>query len=394
MTQTLAPPHDPATPDGTRREGLTLTVPARALAKAVAAVLPTSDAKQTGTVFGALRLRWTDGTLTLETTNGAQYARVAIAAPAGTSETFAAVPARKFAELVDSLTGETVRLSTTSTRVVLTQERTRLALARASDDAPTWPTPSGPQFRLPRATLLQLGIRAAFAASQREDRPVLRGVLLTGRFPGVLTAVGTDGHRLALERVACALEAWPDMIVPAGFFEHVARIFADVDELTVTVDVSAQHIRVEGEGYAYASTLIAGPFPAFEAVIPDAPTTRVRVTRAAFRQSVKRVGLIASDQTHRVRLSVGAADAPIAVATATPDLGEATDDLMAERIDGPAVVIGFNAAYLVEGLGMLDDTTVELAFTGPERAALLRPLDASGVPREGSVQVLMPLRLD
>jgi DNA polymerase III subunit beta len=101
------------------------------------------------------------------------------------------------------------------------------------------------------------------------------------------------------------------------------------------------------------------------------------------------MAVVASDQTHRVRLSF--TTNAVRFAVETPDLGEAHEDLEVEYAGEP-MDIGFNASYLLEVLRYMPTDEVRMTFRAPERAATIEP----GPTADGQVDYLclvMPLRL-
>jgi DNA polymerase-3 subunit beta len=100
------------------------------------------------------------------------------------------------------------------------------------------------------------------------------------------------------------------------------------------------------------------------------------------------MSVVASDQTHRIRLSFNAGMVKFSVST--PDLGEAQDELPA-RFTGDPLDIGFNAAYLLEILRYMPTDEVRMTFKAPERAATIEPEGWSDPSKY--LCLLMPLRL-
>ena len=98
------------------------------------------------------------------------------------------------------------------------------------------------------------------------------------------------------------------------------------------------------------------------------------------------MAVVASDQTHRVRLSFEKGGMKFRVQT--PDLGEAQDELPIDY-DGDSLEIGFNATYLLEILRHMPEEDVRMTFKTPERAATFSP--ASGDTEY--LCLVMPLRL-
>jgi DNA polymerase III subunit beta len=100
------------------------------------------------------------------------------------------------------------------------------------------------------------------------------------------------------------------------------------------------------------------------------------------------MSVIASDQTHRIRLSFNSGLLRFSVQT--PDLGEAQDELPI-RFTGDPLDIGFNANYLLEILRFIPTDEVRLTLKAPERAATVEP---EGWNDPASYLCLvMPLRL-
>ena len=98
--------------------------------------------------------------------------------------------------------------------------------------------------------------------------------------------------------------------------------------------------------------------------------------------------MVASDQTHRIRLSFNSGMLKFSVST--PDLGEAQDELPV-RYHGDPMDIGFNAAYLLEILRYLPTDEVRMTFKAPERAATIEPEGWADTAKY--LCLLMPLRL-
>ena len=88
------------------------------------------------------------------------------------------------------------------------------------------------------------------------------------------------------------------------------------------------------------------------------------------------------------------------------EVGSAEEELPCE-LEGAPLVIAFNPAYLLDGLGALHTSRARLAFTTPNRPALMRPVppppadadEGENAPEKGAEQesgylhLLMPVRL-
>jgi DNA polymerase III subunit beta len=150
---------------------------------------------------------------------------------------------------------------------------------------------------------------------------------------------------------------------------------------------SENHLGFRKDGTRVFTRLIEGPYPNYEQVIPKDNDRIAIADKETLTRSLRRMAVVASDQTHRVRLSfVGSA---LRLSVETPDLGDAHEE-MEVSYNGEPLDIGFNANYLLEVLRFMPTDEVKLSFKAPERAATIEPTDAEGGEY---LCLIMPLRL-
>ena len=167
---------------------------------------------------------------------------------------------------------------------------------------------------------------------------------------------------------------------------QVRRLFAS--DADVEVARSENHIGFRAGGTQVYSRLIDGPYPNYEQVIPRENDKSATVDRTALAAALRRMSVVASDQTHRIRLAF--AGGVVKLSVQTPDLGEAQDEL-ALTYEGEPLGIGFNAQYLLDILKIMPTDEVRLTFKAPERAGTIEPV---GWDDPASYLCLvMPLRL-
>jgi len=214
----------------------------------------------------------------------------------------------------------------------------------------------------------------------------LNGVLWELR-GDIMRMVATNGHRLARMDVQVAgAEATADLIVPPKALEQVRRLFGPSDE--VEVAKSDNHLGFRTGSTVVFTRLIEGPYPNYEQVIPRENDRACTVEKDALASALRRVGVVASDQTHRVRLQFSGGALKLSVST--PDLGEAQDEISV-TFDGDPLEIGFNANYVLEVLKYMPTDEVRMTFKAPERAATIEPV---GWDDPASyLALVMPLRL-
>ncbi len=177
-----------------------------------------------------------------------------------------------------------------------------------------------------------------------------------------------------------------ELIVPPKALEQVRRLFGPSDEIEIAR--SDNHLGFRCGSTLVFTRLIEGPYPNYEQVIPKGNDRDAVVDKHALSSALRRVGVVASDQTHRVRL--GFDSGVLGFSVSTPDLGEAQDEI-AVAYEGDSLEIGFNANYLLDILKFMPTDEVRLTFKAPERAATVEPAEWDD-PAD-YLCLVMPLRL-
>lgn len=364
-----------------------LTISREKLQEALTAVAAAVPAKTTLPVLGNLLLETTDRGLRLSGTDldiGVSTEVVAdVEAPGAIT-----VPAKKLVEIVRELPPAPVKLGAAGEqRVTLECGRARFKLlGLPKDEFPAFPSVEfSKSWRVKSGDVQGLIGHTAFAVSTEESRPILNGVLWEIR-DEQMRMVATNGHRLAKMEVPYSGGHGGDFIIPPKALEQVRRLFPADEELEVAR--GENHVAFRSPFTAVFTRLIEGPYPNYDQVIPRDNNRVAVIDKAALQSALKRMAVVASDQTHRVKLSFNAALLKFSVAT--PDLGEGQDELPI-RYDGDPIDIGFNGMYLLEVLRYMPTDEVRFTFREPERAATIEPENWQQPAKY--LCLVMPLRL-
>ena len=300
------------------------------------------------------------------------------------------IPAKKLSEIARELPPAPVKIAAIGEqRITLECGRSKFKLlGLPRDEFPTFPSVQfGESWRIKSGDLQKLISHTAFAVSTEESRPILNGVLWELR-PDRMSMVATNGHRLAKMNISITSETAPsnDLIVPPKALEQVRRLFPAEEELEI--GRGENHIGFRSPFTAVYTRLIEGPYPNYEQVIPKDNDRVAIADKVSLVSALKRMSVVASDQTHRIRLSFNSGMLKFSVQT--PDLGEAQDELPI-RYTGDQLDIGFNASYLLEILRYIPTDDVRITLKAPERAATLEPEGWSDPAQY--LCLVMPLRL-
>lgn len=296
-------------------------------------------------------------------------------------------PGRKLQEITRELPDEPVEMVTRGDQVELSCGRSQFKLnGLPSEEFPNLPSVNFEEgWEVGGSALQQLIQGTSFAVSNEESRPILNGVLWELR-DRQMRMVATNGHRLARMGVEAgpATATSADFIVPPAALQQVQRLFKSEDELTVAK--SGNHLGFRSSGTEVFTRLIEGTYPNYEQVIPKDNDKVAVVHKKTLEGAVRRMAVVASDQTHRIKLSFETDRVHLNVLT--PDLGEGHDELEVDY-QGDSLEIGFNANYLLEILKYMPTDEVKITFKAPERAATIIPSDDD----LDYLCLVMPLRL-
>lgn len=300
------------------------------------------------------------------------------------------LPARKLVEIVKELPNAAIRMTSSGEqRATIECGKSKFKLLGLSrDEFPAFPSVKFEGgWKVAAKDLQKLITHVAFAASTEESRPILNGVLWELRADR-MRMVATNGHRLARMDVPTSGQGGgqADLIIPPKALEQIRRLFGGDEE--IEIGKSDNHLGFRSTTTQVYTRLIEGPYPNYEQVIPRENDKSLTADKAALAAALRRMSIVASDQTHRIRMAF--TNGACKMSVQTPDLGEAQEEL-AVAYEGDSLEIGFNAAYMLEILKYMPTDEVRMTFKAPERAATCEPV---GWDDPASFMTLvMPLRL-
>lgn len=276
------------------------------------------------------------------------------------------VPGKMLADIAKRATGDiTLELDGRLT-VASGRSRYKLDVLPAED----FPSFSAGNFD----TTLELDLAAlvapcAHCISSDETRYYLAGVYLHA-VDGRLVAVATDGHRL-MRNVGPAGDLNYGVILPR-------KLVGLLPKSAVTVELSQNKVRVTSGSTVITSKLIDGTFPDSVRVIPTGNSNVLTVDRQALMKAVERVAAVADDKSRAVKFAVGDVLRLM--------LADKASDEVSIEFEGEPLETGFNARYVNDMLGALDEPSVRFALGDAGAPAVIKG--------DGEwTGVLMPMRV-
>ncbi|ACO76270.1 DNA polymerase III subunit beta [Azotobacter vinelandii CA] len=298
------------------------------------------------------------------------------------------VPARKLMDICKSLPNDTlIDIRLDEQKLLIKAGRSRFSLSTLpASDFPTAEEGLGSlTFSLGQSKLRRLIERTSFAMAQQDVRYYLNGMLLEMN-GGVLRAVATDGHRLALCSMQSGIEHADrhQVIVPRKGILELARLLTDQDG-EVSIVLGQYHIRATTGEFTFTSKLVDGKFPDYERVLPRGGDKKVLGDRQLLREAFSRTAILSNEKYRGIRLQL--ASGLLKIQANNPEQEEAEEEVAVDY-SGDALEIGFNVSYLLDVLGVMSAEQVCLTLSDSNSSALLQEAD-----NDDSAYVVMPMRL-
>lgn len=374
------------------------------LADAVAWAARSLPVRPSVPVLSGLLIEANDDGLVLSTFDYETSARATLSAEVSDEGTVL-VSGRLLSDICRSLPAKPVEMVLDGTRVSLTCGSARFSL----QTLPVEDYPSLPE--MPTATgtvdseLFAHAVQQAVTAAGRDDMlPVLTGVRI--EISGsTISMLATDRFRLSQRELEWQPRN-PDeslaALVPARVLGETARSLTAGAEVTIALSSGGAGEGIIGfEGSAAGGTrrtttrLLDGEFPKVRSLFPNEHQTVATVEKAALVESLKRVALVAERNT---AVQLAFSDGTLTLDAGSGDEAQASESIEA-TIEGDDITTGFNPQFLLDGLQVIDEAQVELAFTVSTKPVVISGSmgdsgSASDSTRDtGFRYLLMPRRL-
>ena len=251
-------------------------------------------------------------------------------------------------------------------------------------------------FTIKASDFASLIDKTKYAMCAEESRYHLNGIYMEILFKDekpYLTAVATDGHRLAKAEISdiqlrTNLEegqgAFPGILIPPKTIQELPKIL-DGKAGEIIVGFSSKNISFTAGGVHLQSRLIDGSFPDYKKVIPQGNPFSLRVSTSVLGDAVDRVSVMAFDKTHTIKLMVQGD--MLTLSSSNPETGTAFEEIEVSY-DGEPFETGFNARYLLEAARHIKGEFITISLNNPETAILLQDEKDPGL-----AFVIMPMRV-
>ena len=287
-----------------------------------------------------------------------------------------AVPAKHMMDLLKELPDQPLTINTTSDSSFV------CSWASGESTLPYFPAEDYPAItgtdetavtiQFPAQNLTEGIASTIYATADDEIRPAMNGILFDID-PSSTTLVASDAHKLicytttevqASEKASFILHKKPASILKA-------IIGKDIETVEVTFD--SKNATFKFGQTLVICRLVVGKYPKYRDVIPQNNSNILKIDRAQFLNTVKRISVCANKASNHIKLDLQ----PGSLEISAQDLGFsiAAYEKIQCQYDGEPLTIGFKSPFIIEILSNMNCSEIVMKFLDSKRAALVVPAE-------------------
>jgi DNA polymerase-3 subunit beta len=221
--------------------------------------------------------------------------------------------------------------------------------------------------------LKELIHRTLFATDTESSRYALGGVLLEFESDKI-TAVGTDGRRLAKMEGPCKTVghcSYDDTttIVPARSMQLIERAFTDLDA-EIRIAVHANDILLKSPRVMIYSRLVEGRFPKWRDVFPKRrEAVQIELAVGPVYAALRQASIVANDESRGIDFAF--AEGSLVLSGSTAEVGQSRVEIPVGYA-GPALTVSLDHRFVADFLKVLDpEKTFTFDIENTESAAVM-----------------------
>ena len=241
---------------------------------------------------------------------------------------------------------------------------------------------SGTQLTLSRADFDILVSQTTFAASLKEQRPILTALNLEAN-NGLLTATATDSARMARKTLNIPLGIEFVANVPAKMMNEINHLLEGRESVDIAFSDKKALFTIGTT--VVATRLIAGDYPNTKNIVPKITNYSLEVNANDFVKAIERANILSLDRENIVDLSMS--EEAVEISAKSSQVGSAVERIDAFRYVGQNLHISFNSGFVIDAIKALGSADVTFAFVGE-----MKPFIVENASDDSVVQIVTPVR--
>ena len=241
---------------------------------------------------------------------------------------------------------------------------------------------SGTKLTLSKADFDSLVSQTAFAASLKEQRPILTAMNLEAA-NGLLTATTTDSARMARKDIQIPEDVHFVANVPAKMMVEVDHLLEGLDSIDVAF--SDKKALFSLGRTVVASRLIAGEYPNTKNIVPRMTSYHLEVNANDFIKAIDRANILSMDRENVVDLTMS--ENGVEISAKSQQIGSAIERIDVFKYEGQELRVSFNSEFVVAAVKALNSEDVTFAFVGE-----MKPFIVKNASDDSVIQIVTPVR--
>ena len=241
---------------------------------------------------------------------------------------------------------------------------------------------TGTQLTLSRADFDILVSQTTFAASLKEQRPILTALNLEAS-NGLLTATATDSARMARKTLNIPLGIDFVANVPAKMMNEINHLLEGKESVDIAFSDKKALFTIGTT--VVATRLIAGDYPNTKNIVPKVTNYLLEVNANDLIKAIERANILSIDRENIVDLSMS--EDSVEISAKSSQVGSAVEKIDVFKYVGQSLHISFNSGFAIEAIKALGSQDVTFAFVGE-----MKPFIVENASDDSVVQIVTPIR--
>ncbi len=304
-----------------------------------------------------------------------------------------AVPAKHISDLLKELPDQPLSIITTG------ESSFECRWSSGSSSLPYFPAADYPAItttddtavnvQFPAQSLMEGISGTIYATADDEIRPAMNGILFDIDTDST-TLVASDSHKLICYTTGDVKTSEKASFIlhkkPAAVLKSI--IGKDIENVDIAFD-SKNAVFTFGQTMVVCR-LVVGKYPKYREVIPQNNSNILRIDRAQFLNTVRRVSVCTNKASNLIKFEMK----PDCLELSAQDLGFsiAAHETLPCKYDGEELTIGFKSTFVTEILSNMTCNEIVMKFADSRRAALVTPSEEES-ENEKICGILMPIMI-
>ncbi|WP_146340669.1 DNA polymerase III subunit beta [Nesterenkonia sp. NBAIMH1] len=369
------------------------TVDRDVLSEAVSWAARSLSPRPPAPVLSGLLIRAENGLVTISSFDYEVSAQLSIEANIDSDGTVL-VSGRLLNDIVKSFPNAPVSFSLEDSKVRVTCRSSNFTLATMPvDEYPELPSQPQTAGTVDGSVFARAVSQVITAASRDDTLPILTAVKL--EIEGdTITFLATDRYRLAMREIRWT-PSQPDVstsvLIKAKTLNDVAKSLAGGGDLQISLSEDDALVGFSSGSRRTTSVLVDGDYPKIRQLFPEDTPIHAVVNTAELIEASRRVSLV-SERNGHVRLHF-TEDNQVVLDAGVDDNASASESIDAQ-LTGESITVGFNPAYLNEGLNVISTEYLRFSFVSAPKPAMITGQEAPDSENSTEFRyLLMPVRL-